>query len=105
MTAQYRACAAIRQSLTERMTTGSSVLLTRDSCPTCIGAGVTHTDLALTAGVYQWDSRGLIPGPTDYECDRNPHGTLTIRRFVLGCLTLADPADQGLSLMCAIYAP
>ena len=47
----------------------------------------------------------MNPGPTDYESDRNPHGTLTIRRFVLGCLTLADPADQGFSPLCATNVP
>ena len=43
--------------------------------------------------------------PTDYESDRNPHGTLTIRRFVLGCLTLVDLADQRFSLLCATNVP
>jgi Phage integrase family len=38
-------------------------------------------DRALTSGNTKWGSRGLNPGPTDYECDRNPHGTPTIRRF------------------------
>jgi len=59
----------------------------------------------LSSGDTKWGSRGLNPGPTDYENDRNPHGTPTIRRFVLGCLTLADPADQGFSLLCAINVP
>ena len=45
--------------------------------------------------------QGLNPGVMDDESDPNPARTLTIRRFLLDCLTLADPADQGFSPLCA----
>jgi hypothetical protein len=47
----------------------------------------------------------LNPGPTDYECDRIPHDRLKIGRFVRGSLTLADPAEQRFSLLCATNVP
>ena len=53
----------------------------------------------------EWGSRDLNPGPTDYECDRIPHEGPKIGRFVLGCLTLADLADQRFSPLCATNVP
>ena len=47
----------------------------------------------------------MNPGPTDYECDRIPRDRLKIGRFVRGSLTLADPAEQRFSLLCATNVP
>jgi hypothetical protein len=49
--------------------------------------------------------RGLNPGTTDFESDRNPLGTLAIRRSVLGCLIQGDPADQRFSPLCGTNVP
>jgi hypothetical protein len=54
---------------------------------------------------HLWGSRDLNPGPTDYESDRNPHGTIPIRRFVRGSLTLADSEEQRFSFLCATNVP
>jgi hypothetical protein len=54
---------------------------------------------------HQWGRSDLNRRPTDYECDRIPHEGPRIGRFVLGCLTLADLADQHFSPSCATNVP
>src|ERR1035437_5538491 len=58
-----------------------------------------------TRELAEWGSRDLNPGPTDYECDRVPRDRLKIGRFVRGSLTLADPAEQRFSRLCATNEP
>src|SRR5450631_1738050 len=73
--------------------------------PVSATTGARPLLLSTAAGAREWGRSDLNRRPTDYESDRNPHGTLTIRRFVLGCLTLADLTDQRFSPLCATNVP
>ena len=75
----------------------------QDPRPGTFPGGLPH--LAGSSRNTQWGSRDLNPGPTDYECDRIPRDRLKIGRFVRGSLTLADPAEQRFSLLCATNVP
>ena len=59
----------------------------------------------LSSGNDVWGRSDLNRRPTDYECDWIPHEGPKIGRFVLGCLTLADLADQRFSPLCATNVP